>query len=474
MNKFDLDEIIIKNALEESTPNPPELTPSEYSQISHPQHRHMSRRARIAALVAAVILIPTITVAAAIYSSYSKLLSDVEPQFSEYLEQVETACESSGIRMELVAYTYDGYNLMAYVNLEDTEGLGRLKEDGTTTTPIFRLFGDSSDYGVGFVIADKYYDEETEILTYGLITEISDISECTLQLGSIIYDCAALEIDTGIELSGYIGIYPEVEDVNVDWTNVTSDTAAEDIPDEDEPVTVIARDAMDISISDLSNCKISNMGFYGGMYHIQACYDNYDEAGIRIHASNPYLYLRDSDGTELYSYLELSYADEYDDSGMRYIDYAFAVTEDTIGDYSLIVEAIEYSEVKGFWDITIPVSQGDMNVKTADCSIMSGNFRAERVVVSEFGVLVHGTQLDSEMDCTDLTVTLNCGDERLELYCMGGSRIAEDSDTDDPYESGRAYSSWSYSETWGKGYGSVDIDSIDSITLDDYTINFDS
>jgi len=447
MKPFDHDEIIINNALQNNCPSAPELTHSVLAKLSKPQRKYIVRPTRFAFLIMAIVLIPTITAAA--YSSYSKLLKNVNTELTEYLEPVEASCESNGIRIELIAYASDENNLIAYVNLEDTEGLDRVGTESFVIDSINAADTTLTKGGSSGSISLEYYDEETEIATYKILLsgDLSDISEYSISMNKLYYDSNYYSnVDAGIDLSQYADATPESQDVLIYDARKDASFKA----DYDEPYSVIARDAMDISISDISSFKITNMGFYDGKFHVQICYDASDIF------SDHNLYLRNSDTYYLQPSLELYYFS--DDYSKDYIDYSFDITPEELGDGSLIIDGKESSYVDGQWGLDIPTNQGNMNIKSADCDLVVEGSTINQIIVSPFGVTAYGTgtyNISNTRAANSNLASLNCGNDTVKLYHAGWST------DDDGFRM-----SWTYDESGDTGYDNIDVSTVDSITID--------
>lgn len=213
---------------------------------------------------------------------------------------------------------------------------------------------------------------------------------------------------------------------------------------------MIARDAMDISISDISSFKITNMGFYDGKFHVQICYDASDSY------SDQNLYLRNSDTYYLQSSLEVYYSS--DDYSKDYVDYSFDITPEELGDGSLIIDGKESSYVEGQWELDIPTNQGKMNIKTADFDLVVEGSTINQIIVSSFGVTAYGTgtyNISNTGTPNSNLTSLNCGDETVKLYYTSWFT------DDDGFRM-----SWTYDESGDGGYDNIDVSTVDSITID--------
>lgn len=470
MRQFDDDEKTIKKALEQTQPEPPNLCRDVLLKVRNSEKRPARKRAKLIVAIALIVLIPAATVAAIAYSSYNKLLEDIPPEYSEYLEPVEAPYEQDGIRMELVAYTYSGNTLIAYINLEDTEGLGRITEELMGHMDFFSVSGST---GYSWSVAN--YDEEAGILTYKLEAELAGADKLTVSINDLYYaPVTYTQHDTGINLSEAYDIETQVAEVNASAFGLYKGVDAEyDIPEIDELSTLLAPGIMDIKIPGISCFKITNMGILDEKLHIQVWID------LSESASYFEIYLQDSDGNIIEPSFSSGYSHEsgeYWEMGNCYWDYEFEVDLDNLSKYKLLTDATESPKLEGQWEVTIPIEEDEANKKTVECSFNLDGFEAERAVLTPFGLTLYGQQLDSTNADSyfDLAAVVDCGNEKVSLSFSSwqGNEPGQDQAVviaDDGSEVilDEASIVWSAESP-------IDVDSVQSITIGDFTIDFTS
>lgn len=473
MREFDIDEIMIKNTLEQNSPNPSNLTDDELSIILKPRRRQISKRARIASIVAAIILIPTITVAAAVYSSYSKLLEDVGPELSEYLEQVETACESDGIRMELVGYYYDGTHLKAYINLEDTEGLGRVTDKIMDHMDFFAV-KESGDYG--WSIAN--YDEEAGIITYELDVTLIDNDELAVRIKDLYYEPVDYnELDTCIDIEEMCNKTPtlyEGDIISVIGTSSKStyeevcerfslSEASDDVEGCWSGGRVLTPGVLDISVSDISYFKITNIGYVDGFLHVQTWVDLTDSASICS------FYLQDNEGNKLEAYCDFGYtheSGEHWEEGNCYWEYIFDIDESELSNYKLLTDCETSPVLEGRWEITIPIVNNDTATKAIATSFSLDDFKVNRTELTAFNLTLYGGYLENtDTDFTKQTATIHLEDRDVVLEFREWSNYNENGPIQKVDSINESYIKWTSESP-------IDVDNVKSITIGDQTIDF--
>lgn len=79
----------------------------------------------LAACLAVLLSVGTL---AAVVPGFRDLLDVVGQDVARLLTPVERACESNGIRLELVAAINDGQDACVYITLQDLTGRGRTKD----------------------------------------------------------------------------------------------------------------------------------------------------------------------------------------------------------------------------------------------------------------------------------------------------------------------------------------------------------
>ena len=343
------------------------------------KHQQQSQHVRPKTLILAVCLCVMIAVPALAITvpAFRGFLRNVRNDIVQLLKPVELACESNGIRMEVIAAANDDESVIAFITMKDMTG-GEIKGDV-----------DLYDYGISGLNMSTHYaianDEPQTALLCIMANGGSGMNgkKVTLQVTSFLSGRKVFDaFDTGLDLSK-TGPGQSASLMGMNEVNGGSGAEIEAYMNgQDSKVLVIGQ--QDITLPNVDFVVISGIGIIDGKLHVQAKWPEKMKKNEHIDDYG-FFYLENDKGGRLNSSIVY-----FRQGGIEYTEEIFDIADLT--GYRLYADAMTTNErfVKGNWQVTFPIS-AVKEPKNIDTDIDFGSVHIDTVSISPLGVTLSGT-----------------------------------------------------------------------------------
>ncbi|WP_368181899.1 hypothetical protein [Anaerotruncus rubiinfantis] len=344
----------------------------------------------LAACLAVLLSVGTL---AAVVPGFRDLLDVVGQDVARLLTPVERACESNGIRLELVAAINDGQDACVYITLQDLTGRGRTKD-------IARLFPKKDAKGSIWSLDSPlstafrgdneliFYDETTQTATFCVQSKRNISREKRARING----------KTTFSLGGFLR--GETRRDSVDTGLSASDIPQSPVRNETGSEPALAFDACPKSLSSIDWLRITNIGFIENDlrilteptrqlgYYNRVSFDLRDEKGTPLNDG--------STTTGSYPALTRAYYPQEDESSLfpngarDYEEHSLGLAEAPPPDARLFANCTEYEElVEGEWAVTFRFSESTP-AKTAQTPFTVDGWTVESATVTPLMIELHG------------------------------------------------------------------------------------
>ncbi len=403
INEFGKDDLVIKEALSAVNFEQPNISEGVFSRLNQ-KHTKPRRKLVVACLFAVFVFGTAFTMN---YSSFVKLLADLNPAFADYLDAVELSYEYDGIKMEVVAVGTFGNQLKAYVTLQDLTG-NRVNEDIVYHMDFFGIKSEANLSGQ--VVRRAHYDKETGVLTIPVEAQATasfEGKDVTFKIKDIYSNERKYTgHDLGINLTD---VSKQPETVVLKDEQFIKMISRNEKYYEAKTATVLKPNVMEIAMPQITSQKITNIGIVDGKLRMQVWKD-YDYMGgfAEYYLKGKYNDLIKGEPVFSYNMDEKEGLVEWSNSLW---EYEFDVDLKKLADYKLIANISESDKFAGEWEVTAKVKENEIKPIEALCNIDFEGFNVEKIRVTPFGVTLFGNG-EIKSDWFSTNVVINEGESK--------------------------------------------------------------
>lgn len=381
---LDKDEKIIKNALNNIYTKESNIKDNVINKLNYKREKVQFKKY---AFVVSLFLIIFLTrpIFADTFTSFDRLLNNINNKFEDLFQPVQLISEDNGIKMEVISAMRDDDTIVIYITLQDTEGdridetldlndSYRIKGINSYTSEIvnyneknktatLRIQGNSNKY---------FKNKKVE---FSLKSFISGENNITSALSNDIFkDNLINKLNSTVKLDmnnipgGGGDLYQELET--------------------EKEIDILEKNNLNIEFKEIEVMNITNMGIINNKLHIQTKWD------ISKFNNHGFLYLSDNNGEKVnVKEANIYYSFDKDGKpiyGNDYVEYIFDLENVNLDNMNLNAE-VSYSEtyVEGKWNVKFELEKILEEKILADREILN-KLEIDKIKISKLGINIVG------------------------------------------------------------------------------------